>query len=101
MREDNLYPRDGAVFSPFNEPDDQVSEREEMQNQTIKEYKHIEQSIERLGESIKRLVDVSMIAKELITKPDELAIRVAGNLEAAEILRAEKEWLEQLIKDIE
>lgn len=96
MREDNLYPSNGAYYA--DEPEEQKKERDFEQDAVLSNAPQIQDAINSLREAAELYDSVRAIEAELFTDPAKFMHVVAGNKLASEILRQEADKLDVQLK---
>ena len=98
MQPDDVYPGDSTYFNPFDEPSEQKNERRKEVAQKLDRDGVINKLLQRLEKRIEFYGTVDSMPDECKTDAVKLMTMHNANQIARDNLRAEKEWIESLLK---
>lgn len=94
---DDVYPNDAPLYA--QEPSEQIIERKKQRAKTLEALPILQDLLKRLDERITFYESVHSIPDEVRAKPKQFLIVHNSNTRMAEILTAEKEYIESLMEE--
>ena len=97
--DDNLYPNQGAAFSPLSVPVDQRRANDEEINETFQAVPLLKEIVERLDRQIAFYNSLDAVPSESLTNPEEFMHIVAANKLTIENLDIERSYILERVEN--